>query len=112
LKRLPTQKDSDNRKVSNRDGCNVVHPTEPACGIAHPPGMDRRPTIVERAYELAASGEFSKVSDIAQRLSREGYMSPREHLEGRMIQSALKKACAASRRLKDEDDGAAAAARG
>ena len=69
--------------------------------------MDRKPTVVERAYELAASGEFSRVSDIAQRLSKEGYASPREHLEGRMIQSALRKACAASRPCKAGDDEAA-----
>lgn len=59
--------------------------------------MDLRPSIIERAYQLAASGACATVSDIAERLTKEGYMNVRGHLTGRAIYTALRKACAAAR---------------
>lgn len=51
---------------------------------------------VERAYQLAASGECATVGDIRDRLAREGYTNITTHLGGRTIALALRKLCAAS----------------
>jgi hypothetical protein len=53
--------------------------------------------IVERAYQLASSGEYATVSEIRVRLAREGYSNVVSHLAGRTIGLALRKLCAESR---------------
>ena len=52
---------------------------------------------VERAYQLAASGECNGVGDIRQRLAREGYSNVTSHLGGRTIALALRRLCVESR---------------
>jgi hypothetical protein len=56
------------------------------------------PTVgtVERAYQLAASGECASVSDIRDRLAREGYSNVVSHLGGKTIAVALRRLCAES----------------
>jgi hypothetical protein len=41
-----------------------------------------RPTLVERAYELAGSGEFEGLPDIVARLQAEGYVNVEAELDG------------------------------
>ena len=54
--------------------------------------MDRRPTAVERAFELARSGRCLTVQDIRRQLSGEGYLDVRHHLSGRSIMAELGRA--------------------
>lgn len=55
--------------------------------------MNYRLTTVERAYQLAESGEFANVGEIKRRLSTEGYSDVQGQLYGSTITSALKKLC-------------------
>jgi hypothetical protein len=52
-------------------------------------------SLVDRAYELARSGAFLRVSEIADRLRREGYgdTNVRITLEGTQIRAALQSLC-------------------
>ena len=52
--------------------------------------------IVERAYQLARSGEFANCSEIAARLKLEGHVDVRAHLDGQFIKSQLLKLCQAA----------------
>ncbi|WP_396594769.1 hypothetical protein [Brevundimonas sp. R86498] len=54
-----------------------------------------RPTTLERAYELARSGECRTVSDIKARLQQEGHERVQDRLYGGSLTSALRKLCAA-----------------
>lgn len=55
--------------------------------------MTFRPTIIERAYQLAASGDCRTVSDVKMALQGEGYSAIRENLHGLTITRALRKLC-------------------
>ena len=46
-------------------------------------------TTIERAFELARSGECSSVNDLRQRLRREGYDAVHLHLHGSSINRQL-----------------------
>ena len=70
------------------------------------------PSVLERAFELARSGEFRSVAHIRARLRLEGYDS--WAVQGRALQQQLKAIIADSRRLRaasapprapDGDDG-------
>jgi hypothetical protein len=45
---------------------------------------------IERAYQLAKSGECASLGDIRRRLSAEGCEQVTQHLSGRSIQQALR----------------------
>ena len=62
-----------------------------------PPANDRRLGTVERAYELARSGWFTRVDDIRQRLTREGHDAVQQHLSGPTIRRELLQLCRAAR---------------
>jgi hypothetical protein len=49
-------------------------------------------STVERAFELARSGEFSTVQDIKRRLRDEGFAGINEHIAGRTIFHQLRAA--------------------
>lgn len=53
--------------------------------------MNHRPTTLERAYQLAASGECDGVSDIKRQLNAEGYPDVQGQLYGASVTSALRK---------------------
>ena len=57
--------------------------------------------IVERAFELAASGRFASISDLRKTLLGEGYAYAEiaQHLGGRGIQKTLQDRIAASWKL-------------
>jgi hypothetical protein len=49
--------------------------------------------LIQRAFELAASGEYANVTQISEQLSKEGYVAVRGHLEGTSLRRQLSKAC-------------------
>ena len=48
------------------------------------------PGVIERAYQLARSGECRNLEEIKRRLSREGYDSVSFHLGGKLTKEQLK----------------------
>lgn len=54
-----------------------------------------RPTTLERAYELARSGQCRTVSEIKARLQQEGHERVQDRLYGGSLTSALRKLCVA-----------------
>lgn len=65
--------------------------------------MNYRLTTVERAYQLAETGEFANVGEIKRRLNAEGYSDVQGQLYGSTITSALKKLCDKARAEKGAD---------
>lgn len=65
--------------------------------------MTFRPTTLERAYQLAESGQCRTVSDVKRRLSEEGFDRVADQLYGPSITNALRDRCA--RTYKPEVDG-------
>ncbi len=55
-----------------------------------------RPTTLERAYELARSGECRTVGEIKARLQQEGHERVQDRLYGGSLTSALRKLCVAN----------------
>ena len=49
--------------------------------------------LIERAYQLADSGEFESVLHICYRLHREGYTEISLHFEGSMLRTDLRRRC-------------------
>lgn len=54
-------------------------------------------SLIEKAFELARSGEFKTVHDIVQRLYRENYDQVAQHLGGRATSRQLKAVIASGR---------------
>jgi len=55
--------------------------------------MPFRPTIAERAFELARSGECASVADVRTCLRKEGYIHVASHLSGSSITGPLRLLC-------------------
>lgn len=55
--------------------------------------MNRRFTTVERAYQLAGSGECANVGEVKDRLRQEGFTDIAGQLYGPTITAALRKLC-------------------
>jgi len=57
--------------------------------------MPFRPTLIERAYDLAASGTYANLADVKRALYLEGYsnIDIQTHLHGSTISAALMKRC-------------------
>ncbi len=62
---------------------------------------DLRPTTLERAYQLAMSGDCPTVADIKVRLRKEGYEG--NHLVGPTLLADLRRLCAEARRRGGEE---------
>lgn len=62
-----------------------------------------RLTLLERAFELAGTGQFGGAHAIAQQLMREGYMDVRRHFEGHALRQQLRRLCAKSRESHHDD---------
>lgn len=56
-----------------------------------------RLTTLERAYELARSGDCLNVDDVAKVLKREGYHDVRSQLSGPKLRRTLNSLCYASK---------------
>ena len=52
---------------------------------------------MERAFELARSGEFHNTRAIQERLVAEGYHDVRQHFAGRILARQLSKLCQSKR---------------
>ena len=57
--------------------------------------MDRPPTV-ERAYQLAESGECANIDEIETRLQAEGYVSVWQHLSAPSLSRDLRRLCVAA----------------
>jgi hypothetical protein len=57
--------------------------------------MNRPPTI-ERAYQLAESGDCANIGEIKTRLQAEGYVSVWQHLSAPSLSRALRRLCEAA----------------
>lgn len=55
-----------------------------------------RPTTIERAFELARSGDCCTLNDIQRRLSGEGYLNVVQILYGRSLRKQLRDLCRAA----------------
>lgn len=64
--------------------------------------MTRRPGTVERAYELARSGDYVSAADIRKQLSKEGYGDAELQLTGRTITGELRRLCNEARANRPE----------
>ena len=64
--------------------------------------MLQNTNVVERAYELAATGDYINADQIAAQLTREGYtrVKARAYLDGPSIQKSLREACERARAQK------------
>jgi hypothetical protein len=58
---------------------------------AHERPTHDRPSTIERAYQLARTGQYKGVKEIRARLKAEGYMDYVGQLEGPTLQKALRK---------------------
>lgn len=67
-----------------------------------------RPGVIERAYQLAATGQYPTVSAIKRQVRAEGYVSVDGYLQGAAIHRALRNLCLAARAKAEEasDDAA------
>jgi len=83
-----------------RPGCRVVVAKRFAFGRphCHMRAMDRQPTTLERAFDLARSGDYASVADIRQQLKRERYDQVEAHLAGHSINRELRALCEAAQR--------------
>jgi hypothetical protein len=67
--------------------------------------MVDRATLLERAFQLAATGAYAGASDIARELATEGYLNIRAHLDGFDLKRQLRRACRAAREGETLDQG-------
>jgi hypothetical protein len=58
--------------------------------------MNRQPTTLERAFEIARAGECRHLTEVIRQLKREGYSDARRHLDGAAIQRQLRDLMAAA----------------
>ncbi len=58
--------------------------------------MAGRPTVIERAYELADSGTCRSVSEIVKKLDAEGYPGASGQLYGPVLKGELRRRCQAA----------------
>lgn len=65
-----------------------------------------RISTVERAYEIAHSGEACDITQLKQKLSREGYFDVNQQLHGPTISRALRAAISAARQAASAAGGA------
>jgi hypothetical protein len=63
--------------------------------------MNSRPTALERAFELAATGEHQNASDVRLELRREGYSC--DVIEGRSLLKQLTKICLEAKAAEERD---------
>lgn len=58
--------------------------------------MNRQLTTIERAYELAKSGEVRTITEIRDRLREEGYSDAKVQIYGRVLLTDLRRLCVAA----------------
>jgi tRNA G26 N,N-dimethylase Trm1 len=60
--------------------------------------MTNKPTILERAYELARSGTITDLQDISRKLKAEGFEAVDAHLAGPSLRADLRKITQSAKR--------------
>ena len=58
--------------------------------------MSTHPTIIERAYELARTGEYPDSNASIKRLKTEGYDAVERHFAGSSLRRAIRDICRAA----------------
>jgi hypothetical protein len=69
-------------------------------GLGRAPGCGRmtiRPSTIERAFQLAKSGEYADVGAIRQQLTKEGLPDPEGQISGPTLLRQLRQLCANAR---------------
>jgi dienelactone hydrolase len=59
--------------------------------------VHQRPPLIERAFDLARSGLYNDVSDVARQLKAEGYEAVTVRLAGPSLRKQLRELCRAPR---------------
>jgi len=59
--------------------------------------MPARPSTLERAFELAGSGQYGSISEIRHQLKIEGFHDAATQLYGRSLAAQLRKICLTAR---------------
>jgi hypothetical protein len=59
--------------------------------------MDERPSVIERAFQIAKSGKAASVIELREILTAEGYSNSAQSLAGRPISSQLTRLITAAR---------------
>ncbi len=70
--------------------------------------MNQHQTTLERAYELARSGECSGVADIRDTLNKERFSDVAGQLYGPTIQKQLTRICREARKIREQSSEASA----
>ena len=60
-------------------------------------GVTLPPTVIERAYQLARSGEYATVGAIKAQLKIKNFINVERHLQGASILRDLRRLCAEAR---------------
>ncbi|WP_156678273.1 hypothetical protein [Sphingomonas profundi] len=60
--------------------------------------MTKKPTILERAYELARAGKITDLQDLARQLKAEGFEAVDAHLAGPSLRADLRRLTSSARR--------------
>jgi hypothetical protein len=60
-------------------------------------GMEPRPSIIERAFQLAGSGDCADISDLRGRLAQEGYRAVESCIRGTALLHQLRYLISSSR---------------
>ncbi len=66
--------------------------------------MNNRPTTLERAFQLARSGDYSTISDIRRQLKLEGFSDAPSQISGPSMLKQLRKLCEAARPPEPDGD--------
>lgn len=67
--------------------------------------MASKPSIIERAYQLARSGEVIDILHIKMKLNAEGYLQIDSHLDGSKIRGDLRRLIAETPSMVDNPEG-------
>ena len=59
--------------------------------------MIKKPSLIERAFELARSGTCAKSDEIVRKLLAEGYLDVRAQLDSGLLRRQLNQLCRAAR---------------
>jgi hypothetical protein len=62
--------------------------------------MQERPSVIERAFEIAKSGKVANVADLRKQLTAEGYSNNAQFLTGRSLSNQLTRMIAEARMTK------------
>ncbi|HEY3697169.1 hypothetical protein [Phenylobacterium sp.] len=68
--------------------------------------MVQRPTTLERAFELARSGDHASPETLRRQLAAEGYHDARAQVSGRSLRGQLMRLCAEAMANKPANDPA------